>query len=333
MSETVLQTGVDIAGLSFDPVTVSEPLMWLVLVAFLGSVAIAQYDEGLARPVGTGGWVLFAAYWLVLAPHFILIQKSVVEGLGSVIAVPLSLYTGYLLWNGRESLLVLTRAIGIMGVIYVPFLTIGPLRQTIIEIVTDQVVFLMTLIGYDPMVVDGLSHNGIDIASKQYPYENTFWFDGNERPITYTIILACTGIGSISIFAGGILAVKAPWRRKLRVLVVAVGIIYVLNLIRNLGIALAFGLQKAQFFPGTVMALFGLSDAQLVSYYIVDRMLAQFGSVIVLVGLTWVLMRELPELTVIIEDLLFLVTGTEYDLGTTFEKDQSESGPATPGDD
>jgi len=220
-----------------------------------------------------------------------------------------------------------------MGVIYVPFLTIGPLRQTIIEVVTDQVVFLMTLIGYDPMVVDGLSHNGIDIASKQYPYENTFWFDGNERPITYTIILACTGIGSISIFAGGILAVKAPWRRKLRVLVVAVGIIYVLNLIRNLGIALAFGLQKAQFFPGTVMALFGLSDAQLVSYYIVDRMLAQFGSVIVLVGLTWVLMRELPELTVIVEDLLFLVTGTEYDLGTTFEKDQSESGPATPGDD
>ncbi|NLV12075.1 archaeosortase A [Haloarcula argentinensis] len=333
MSETVLQAGVDIAGLSFDPVTVSEPLMWLVLAAFLGSVVVAQYDERLARPVGTVGWGLFAVYWLVLAPHFILIQKSVVEGLGSVIAVPLSLYTGYLLWNGRESLLVLTRAIGIMGVIYVPFLTIGPLRQTIIEAVTDQVAFLMTLIGYEPTVVGGLSHNGIDITSKQYPYENTFWFGEHERPITYTIILACTGIGSISIFAGGILAVKAPWRRKLRVLLGAVGIIYVLNLLRNLGIALAFGLQKAQFFPETVMALFGLSDAQLVSYYIVDRMLAQFGSVIVLVGLTWVLMRELPELTVIIEDLLFLVTGTEYDLGTAFEKNEPESGPATPGDD
>ncbi len=73
---TVLQTGVDIAGLSFDPVTVSEPLMWLVLAAFLGSVAVAQYDEELARPVGTVGWVLFAAYWLVLAPHFILIRKA-----------------------------------------------------------------------------------------------------------------------------------------------------------------------------------------------------------------------------------------------------------------
>jgi archaeosortase A (PGF-CTERM-specific) len=79
--------------------------------------------------------------------------------------------------------------------------------------------------------------------------------------------------------------------------------------------------------------MFGLSDAQLVSYYIVDRMLAQFGSVIVLVGLTWVLMRELPELTVIVEDLLFLVTGTEYDLGTAFEKDQTEPGSPTPGDD
>ncbi|MFB6222995.1 MAG: archaeosortase A [Haloarcula sp.] len=333
MSGTALQATVDIAGLSFEPVAVSEPLMWLVLAAFLGSVAVAQYDERLARPVATAGWAVFAAYWLVLAPHFILIQKSVVEGLGSVIAVPLSLYTGYLLWNGRTSLLVLTRAVGVMGIIYVPFLTIGPLRQTIIEVVTDQVAFLMTLVGYDPLVVDGLSHNGIDIATKQYPYENTFWFNSDGRPITYTIILACTGIGSISIFAGGILAVAAPWRRKLRVLAIAVSLIYVLNLFRNVAIGLAFGLQKAQFFTGTIMSLFGLSDPRLVSYYIVDRILAQTGSVIVLVALTWLLMRELPELTVIVEDLLYLLTGTEYDLTGAFEATEAEPATASPGDD
>ncbi|WP_423999332.1 archaeosortase A [Haloarcula salina] len=333
MSETVLQAGVDVAGLSFEPVAVSEPLMWLVLAAFLGSSLVAVYDDGLARPVATAGWVLFGAYWLVLAPHFILIQKSVIEGLGSVAAVPLSLYAGYLLWNGRESLLVLTRAIGVMGLIYVPFLTIAPLREAIIESVTDQVAFLMTLVGHDPLVVDGLSHSGIEITGKQYPYENTFWFEGEGRPITYTIILACTGIGSISIFAGGILAVDAPWRRKLRTLAVTVGIIYVLNLFRNVIIGLAFGLQKAQFFEGAIMTLFGISDPRLVSYYIVDRILAQTGSVLVLVALTWVLMRELPELAVIVEDLLYLVTGTEYDLGATFEADETDPGTPTPGDD
>jgi len=330
---TLLQSTISVSGFSFDPLVWSEPLMWLVLSAFLGSAVLSQFDDLWARRVAVVGWGLFGVFWLVLVPHFALTQKSLIEGVGSLAAVPLSVYAGYLLWHGRDSLFVLTRAIGLMGVVYVPFITIDPLRQAIVESVTDQTAFLMSLIGLDPLVVDGFTYNGIEITEKQYAYESTFWFEGNSRPITYNILLACTGMGSISIFAGGILAVEAPWRRRLHALAITVPVIYVLNLFRNVFIAVSFGQQRMQILPDLVMTLFGLSDPQMVSYYVADRILAQTGSVVVLVIITWFLVRELPEITVLVEDLLFLATGTEYDLAMAFEGSDDADEAATPSDD
>jgi archaeosortase A (PGF-CTERM-specific) len=319
---------VSVGGSTFDPLVWSEPLMWLVLAAFLGGSLLESHDRLWARRVAVAGWVLFGLFWLILSPHFILTQKSIVEGIGSVVAVPLSIYAGYLLWNGRDSLFVFSRAIGLMGLIYVPFLTIGPLRQAIVEIVTDQTAFVLSAVGANPEVVSGLTHNGITIPEKQYPYESTFWFDHEAGPITYTILLACTGMGSIAIFGGAILAVNAPLRRRVRVLAATVSVIYVLNLVRNVFIAVSFGQQRMQWGTELVMSLFGTTDPRMVSYYLSDRILAQTGSVIVLVGITWLLVRELPEITVLVEDLLFLLTGTEYDLTGAFD-----TGPAVASDD
>ena len=333
MGVPVLQSTISAGGVSFDPLVWSAPLMWLVLSAFLGSAVLGLSDREWARRVAVAGWIAFGAFWLVLVPHFVLTQKSLIEGIGSLAAVPLSVWAGYQLYRGRDSLFVLTRAVGLMGLVYVPFLTIGPLRQAIVESVTDQTALLLSLLGFDPLVVDGFSHNGIEIAEKPYPYESTFWFEGNSRPITYNILLACTGIGSIAIFAGAILSVAAPWRRKLRALALTVSVIYVLNLFRNVFIAVSFGEQRMQILPGLVMTVFGLEDPQMVSYYVADRILAQTGSVVVLVGITYFLVRELPEITVLVEDLLFLVTGTEYDLAAAFDVGEGTEDVATPSDD
>ncbi|MDS0282919.1 archaeosortase A [Haloarcula onubensis] len=333
MSVPVLQSTISFGGVSFDPLVWSEPLMWVVLAAFLGSAVVSRYDRERARLVAVAGWVAFGAFWLVLIPHFTLTQKSLIEGVGSLAAVPLSVWAGYQLYQGRDSLFVLTRAVGLMGLVYVPFLTIGPLRQALVESVTDQTAFLLSLFGFDPLVVDGFSYQGIEITEKPYPYESTFWFEGNSRPITYNILLACTGMGSISIFAGAILAVDAPWRRRLRALALTVSVIYVLNLFRNVFIAVSFGYQRMQILPGLIMTVFGIEDPQMVSYYVADRILAQTGSVVVLVGITYFLVRELPEITVLVEDLLYLVTGTEYDLAAAFDAGTESEDVATPGDD
>jgi archaeosortase A (PGF-CTERM-specific) len=316
-----------------SPLAIARPLSWVVVVAFLTAGALESRDTDRARTVAVGAWVLFGAFWLALVPHFVFEQKSIVEGLGSIAAVPLSVYAGYLLRDGRDSLFVLSRAIGFMGLLYLPFsyiplLESNPVRHWMVEVVADQTAFLMSLIGVEPTLIDGLTYNGSPIEGKTHPDESTFVFPGNTRPITYTIILACTGIGSMAIIAGGVLAVSAPMKRKLHALAIALSVIYVLNLIRNAFIATAFGQQRMQWFEGTVMWLFGLSDPQLVSYYIADRLLAQFGSVIAMVIITWLVVQRLPGLLIIVEDLLYLLTAREFDLADAFGVPE-ESGPVS----
>jgi archaeosortase A (PGF-CTERM-specific) len=222
---------------------------------------------------------------------------------------------------------VLSRAIAAMGLIFFPFETITALQEFFIETVTNQTAFLMELIGTNPTVVSGTM-----VPGGTYPaYQSTFWFTDGGHTITYTILIACTGIGSMAIFGGLIAAVSAPLSRKLRALAVSIPVIYALNLVRNVFIGLGFGLQKFHIFPDIVMSLFGASDPYKVSYFIADRVLAQSLSVLALVAITWVVVRELPEIMVVIEDVLFMATGTEYDLqdalGTTIRADGGVAEP------
>ena len=73
-----------------------------------------------------------------------------------------------------------------------------------------------------------------------------------------------------------------------------------------------------------ILLLFGSSDPYMVSFFISDRIISQILAVVVLVGITYLVVRELPELLTVIEDVLFMVTGDEYDL-------ESELGLERPG--
>lgn len=289
----------------------SDPLAWLVVAAFLAGALLEFHSREVARYVSIGAWGLFGLFWLSLIHHFAFVQKSLVEGVGATVAVPASLYVGYLLYRGRDSLFVLSRAVAVMGLIYMPFEAIPLLRRWLVESVTHQTELLMSLLGQDPRVVHG---GAVEVADYR-DYRNTFYFvaDGGHE-ITYTILIACTGIGSMAIFAGLIAAVRAPLRRKLRALAVSIPVIWGLNLVRNVFIGLSFGQQRAHVFPDFVMTLFGTEDPYLVSYYIADRIVAQSLSVVALVAVTWLVVRELPEVLTVIEDALFIATGTEYDL-------------------
>lgn len=292
----------------------SDPLAWLVLFTFAAGVVAERYDRSLGRPVTTLAWVVFAVFWLSLFHYYAVDQKSIVEGVGSLIAVPASLYAGYLLFGGRDSLFVLSRAVAVMGLVFMPFETIAALRRPLIETVTQQTAFLMTLLGYDPQVVAGMAIDGVPIVGKQYPYRSTFLFYDGDHRLTYTIRIACTGIGSMAIFGGLIAAVDAPLDRKLRAFAVSIPIIWGLNLVRNVFIAITFGYQKLHLFPDVVLTLFAAEDPYRVSFFIADRILAQFLSVAALVGITWFVVRELPDVLTIIEDVLYMATRTEYDL-------------------
>jgi archaeosortase A (PGF-CTERM-specific) len=221
-----------------------------------------------------------------------------------------------------------------MGFIYVPFLVVEALREPLILLVTDHTRILMDLVGYNPPVVTELSDltageipAGSDpdttreIGGKPYPYDNTFVFFNGDGTITYTILLDCTGIGSMAVVLGLVNAVAADWQRKLKASALAVGIIYAANLIRNVFIALFYGNQYAHFVPDLTMAVWGLENPLRVSYIWADRIIAQSASVVAMILIIWLMVRIVPEVMGPIEDILYLLTGEEYDLAGALNVD------------
>jgi archaeosortase A (PGF-CTERM-specific) len=304
------------------PSALTDLFAWVVVVAFLSIVVIEWAGrrgyfsdaQTLSRWAGAGAWTLFSGFWLVLFPHFAFTQKSYVEGILSLAAVPACLYAAKLLWDGRDSLLVLSRAVGAMGLVYLPFETIPALtllglhlpapRRVLIEVVAAQTGTAMSWLGYHPELLRGPDG-----------YWSTYRFitDGGHH-LKFTILLACTGLGSMAIFVGLAAAVRAPLRRKLRAIALAVPIIWVLNLVRTTFIGIAFGKQYLHLFPEQVLLLFGSADPYKVSFFLSDRVISQVLAVVALIGVTYLVLRELPELLTVIEDVLYMLTDEEYDL-------------------
>ena len=303
----------------------ADPLAWLAVAAFVAAVLAEARDRRTARFVAAGAWVLFAVFWLALIPQFLLVEKSAIEGVLSALGVPASLSAAYLLYRGRESLLVITRGVAVMGLIYLPATTIPWLYGPLVETTTAQVDFLIRLAGYDPMVTAG--DEGL---------RNTFVFTtGGHRYETF-IILACTGLGSMAIFAGVIAAVRAPLRRKLAALALSVPVIWVLNLVRNAFIAVAFGKQWFQVAVPQLTALFGIppGDEGLVSFYLADKVLAQSASVAALLLITYPVVRVLPELATVLDDALYVLTHREFQVAETLGlDDDGQTEPTTPDPD
>ncbi len=301
------------------PSPASDALAWAAVVAFGVGALLWRRRRETGRSVLVVSWALFAVFWAQLAPHFWVAKRSFIEAGLSALAVPLCLYAGYVLWRGRDSLVALSRAVAWMGLIYLPFETVPAFsaagvsvpapRAALIRVVTDQTMWIMTTLGHHPELVRG-----------DQGYLNTFRFVTPEgHVILFSLVLACTGLGSISIFAGLVAAVDAPLRRKLRGLAVVVPVIYALNLARTTFIGLVFGKQYMHWFADTVLFLFDGSDPYKVSFYLSDRVISQSLAVFALVGVTYLLVRELPELLALVEDALFLLTRNEYDLAAALD--------------
>jgi archaeosortase A (PGF-CTERM-specific) len=292
----------------------TDLLAWLSIGLFVAGVLAERYNRRVGRILVATAWVNFGLFWAVLVPHFLFVEKSAIEGVASIAAVPASVYTGYLLWHGRDSLFVLSRAVAVMGAIYLPATTIQPLFQFLVEETTRQVAFGIDVLGYSP-----------EVRTNELGIRNTFVFTTSGELYETFIILACTGLGSIAIFAGIIAAVRAPLDRKVQALLVSVPVIWVLNIIRNVWIAVAFGKQWLQVGVGPVSALFGVTTAEqgLVSFYLADKIIAQSASVVALLLITLFVVRRLPESTALLEDVVYVLTRRELDI-------QSELGMSTP---
>ncbi len=287
-----------------------EPLIWLAIAAFLTAslLDVGSYRSAAVWLAG-GGWILFGLFWIAMFPYFYFEFGSPLEGLLSLIGGPLSFYTGYLLVSGRDSLLILSRAVGLMGVFYLPASLLDPVRHWLIETVAIQTHWGMELLGYSPGLVEGPN----DLMS-QFDFPVT-----DEGRPTY-IEFACTGIGSISIFGGLVAAARGPLSQKVLAFVSATGVIWVLNLARNVFVSLAAPLgwfHEPILVSVTTTVSPAMAPAQ-TSYFMSHHLVAQPLSLVALLGITLLVVRILPAAMHPIEELLYVLTGIEYDLQTVF---------------
>jgi archaeosortase A (PGF-CTERM-specific) len=287
----------------------SDALAWILVIAFLVGITIDAFGpREWARLVTAGAWGVFALFWLSVFPHFVFEVRSLVEGLGSLLAIPLSLSAGSLLVRGRNSIMHLSRAVGFMALLYYPPRAIHPVREFLIETIAAQTDWGLTVLGYDPAFV----------TAPNTGYLNTFVF----ADFSTYIVWACTGIGSIAIFGGLIAAANAELGRKLRAFALAVGIIWVLNWLRNVFVAAAAG---HSWFDGPALSWLATDvagvPAEHTSFWIAHTVISQSLSVLAMVGITLLVVRRVPEVLSILSEALFVATRTEYDLQEMLEID------------
>lgn len=281
----------------------TDQLAWVVVALFAASVVLAGRRETIARYVAVAAWVSFAVFWALLVNHFAFVEHSPIEGLLSALAVPGCLYAGVLAYRARRGMRTLQRAITVMGVVYLPFLTIRWLHVVGVHAVVGNVNWLVTSLGYH-----------FQIITENVPGDTFLYTAPDGHRYETTVLLACTGVGSMAVVTGLIAAVDASVRRRVKAFCIALPIIYVLNVLRVSFIALSLSQQwfAGPVFQAVIRPLFGVSSYS-VSYIVADRIISQSLSVIALVLITLGLMRILPELAGFLESLLEVATGKEYD--------------------
>lgn len=188
--------------------------------------------------------------------------------------------------------MVLTRCAAIASVFYFPFQYLPWLNQWLIETTTTITFWIITALG-EPAVRNFSPDSGVN---------DVIVLNGQR----VQIILACTAIQSMAIFVGVVGAVRVDWKRWLTAFLISVPVIYILNLGRNLFVISAFGNQWFQIMPDTVVGWTG-EPATYTSFFWAHNVMAETGSLIALVVISYAVMTLMPELLSYLMDILDLI--------------------------
>ncbi|WP_292376934.1 MULTISPECIES: archaeosortase A [unclassified Methanosarcina] len=268
-----------------------ESILWLAVGLMVTSSVIPRTLR-VRKLVGGIGWGVFSIHWSYQPLHYLKIMDYA-NVLLTIVVTLFCLLVAYIMFleyrkgpikirNNREVLhstsaqgeadsldvtSMLTSASALGALVYFPFANIDSLNTWIIGGVTSQVFWVLQY---------------FDVPAYMKAW-NMITLNG----YTVEIILACTAIESIALFMGLIGAVRAPLNRLAMAFIVSVPVIYILNLIRDIFVVVAYGEQW-----------FGAD-----SFIIAHNYIAKAGSGIALFIISYVVLQILPELFEMIDGL------------------------------
>lgn len=268
----------------------------LLLWAAIGLFVLGVFIDDRAYALSAAGWVFFGTFWLARLPIY-LGTNSGIKIVLSVLSLPMCAYVGYrMVSEERDTLLKLSQAVAAMGLIYLPFGLIGPLNTALIEHTAAQTNRILSVLGVNARLIEAEGVRNIFAVTNPTT---------GEEYRTH-IILACTGIGSMAMFGGLISVIDAPLRRKAMAFAVSVPVIYVLNLARNVFISTAFGYQWFPYGESFIVEMTGKYEGY-ASFFWADKVISQGLSVVVLVAILLAVIRFLPEVTELLDEVLELL--------------------------
>lgn len=247
------------------------------IIASLSIVPMLIYVLRKNALIGALAWSVFAIACIAKSLEFFNGKdyvNFVIFMLGSVFFV---LMAKSILSRNSRTFVEVTSFSALSCIIYFPFVFIPQFNSAIIDTTAFLTAELGKILGY-PMIAYG---KVVELNSS-----------------SVEIILACTAIESMALFAGATLGISANRKRKLKAFLLSVPVIYVLNLFRNVFVIVSFA-----------YSIFGED-----SFYIAHHVIAKILSFIALVAIAYVVFRILPELTELIYSLKDeLVRGVKVD--------------------
>ena len=265
-----------------------ENVLWIAVALMVISSVIPNIYK-IRKLIGGIGWGFFSLHWAYQPFHYIAINDYANVVLTLAVAIFCALIvltmireysqeTPFSPGSSIDVTSMATSATAIGSLFYFPFAQMPSLNLWIISGVTNNIMWVLEMLNIPAQL---MSWNTISL--NDYHVE---------------IILACTAIESIALFIGLIASVKAPTKRLAAAFLVSVPVIYVLNIIRDVFVVIAYGEQW-----------FGPN-----SFEIAHHMIAKAGSGIALFVIAYAVLRILPELLDLIDGLWRLITNQVHNV-------------------
>jgi archaeosortase A (PGF-CTERM-specific) len=248
---------------------------YLVLISCIGFLAFLIPGRH-RKYAAIIGWTFIILTLFALLPEFFL-ENNFMYPVIAALSVPFLLITAKYLLLEDERVINLSRAAAVAFLIYAPFgfdqvPLFAALGDWLISQVVTQVVWILNHLQFSVTLSD--------------------WNIISRNSFRVEIILGCTGIQSIAIMLGVAAAVPTTIRQKIIAFMIIAPTIYILNLLRNVFVIIAYTEQLFPYYP----EIAGNGEFGYESFFWAHNVIAELLALVCLVIIAYGLFSLIPNL-------------------------------------
>ena len=266
---------------------------YLVLISCIGFLLFLIPGRHQKYAAITGWTFIVLALFFKLPEYFS--ENNFMYPVIAALSVPFLVITARYLLAEDERVMHLSRAAAVAFIIYAPFEYIPALGDWLIAVVVGQVIWILDML--------------------QFNVTNTDWNIIARNGFRVEIILGCTGIQSIAIMLGVAAAVPTTLKQKFYAFLIIAPTIYILNLLRNVFVIIAYTNQMFPYYPDIASN----GERGYESFFWAHNVMAELLALVCLVMIAYGLFTLIPKLGSFADDLYQLYYG---EIKRAFYKDR-----------